>query len=444
MKHDAKNDRMRTAGVISLSALLVPHFFGGSAHAQELELPAESKTAVEATISGARTHLLHLTEGVVLRVQARFEAGATEDAAGTWHVRRGREWVQLPGERVVRAAPESEVIRESRKLARGLGSIEDDPIRHVAYADWMVSQGLHAEALRELDRILSVHPDQAEALSLIERARLPIALPPLPGPSAQGDVREALDAYLLAATRGGPSVREIALARIVEHEEVPGLTDVLTEGLVNRSPKRRAFAAHAMRRLLPGRYPTELLSRALLDASGDVRESAGLALRAADEPELIVPALRALGAQNAAVRKNAIEALATMDYAAAVAPLYTHLVNLKRRVGTPRAPRSHIYVGTQRAIIQDYDVEVASNSAIADPVINVIQDAAVLDAAVVGVTEYVVQTERAATRRALAQLTGASPGNTTAAWESWWKKHGDEWIAAAKSPDRSASVSRVR
>ena len=58
----------------------------------------------------------------------------------------------------------------------------------------------------------------------------------------------------------------------------------------------------------------------------------------------------------------------------------------------------------------------------------VLTEGVVLDAASIGVHES-VPAERAAVRRSLAKLTGANPGNTTAAWRSWWEEHGDEWMA---------------
>jgi len=91
--------------------------------------------------------------------------------------------------------------------------------------------------------------------------------------------------------------------------------------------------------------------------------------------------------------------------------------------------------------VQDFDVEVAQFSAIADPIINVLQEGVVLDAGVQGVHEYVVATERASTRRALSNLTGAKPGNTTAAWKRWWADHGDEWTTGSSPSGPPSSPS---
>ena len=99
--------------------------------------------------------------------------------------------------------------------------------------------------------------------------------------------------------------------------------------------------------------------------------------------------------------------------------------------GENRTPHVHIFNGRQRSYVQDFDVEVAQGQAIADPIINILIEGSVLDVGVVGVSEFQVATERSAVRRALAKLTGANPGDTTAAWQRWWKEHGDEWQAGA-------------
>ena len=71
----------------------------------------------------------------------------------------------------------------------------------------------------------------------------------------------------------------------------------------------------------------------------------------------------------------------------------------------------------------------AGSATIADPIVNILIEGSVLDVGVIGVSEFQVATERSAVRRALAKITGANPGDTTAAWQRWWKEHGDEWQA---------------
>ena len=140
----------------------------------------------------------------------------------------------------------------------------------------------------------------------------------------------------------------------------------------------------------------------------------------------------------AEVRVNAVEALAKMDYREAVEPLYARLVSVASS-GGGGAPHAYIFNGTQHSYVQDFDVEVAQGAAIADPVINILLEGSVLDVAVIGMSEYEVQTERATLRRALSDLTGAHPGDTTAAWQRWWQEHGNEWKAGAAPPKAPTS-----
>jgi len=373
------------------------------------EEPAEPK---------ARTTVLHLDGGTVLRTRAR-------EKDGTWEVLAGGEWKLLPAGLVVRARSERELLDQASELQRGIP--RDDLVRRVALADWLVSEGLYTEALQQLDRVLERDPDQPAALALLARADLPLSLPPVPG--GEGE----LEPFFAAAARMTAAGRETAVQKLAKAPRIAGLRAELGRELVARSPARRAFATLVLRRVFAGSEVEGLLGRAVLDASADVRAGAALALKAAANPLVIEPALRAVDSKNAEVRKNAIEALGTMEYREAVEPLFHHLVSLQSG-GGGRAPHTYIFNGRQRAYVQDFDVEVAQNASIADPIINVLTEGSVLDVAVIGVTEYQVAGERAAVRGALTKLTGANPGETTTAWQRWWEEHGDEWRAGSTSP----------
>jgi len=377
----------------------------------------------------ARTMVLHLRDGAVLREPARETEEGWEVS---WHGTT-RVW---PHELVLRAKSEHELLAQASKMERSLR--RDDDVRRVAYAEWLAGEGLRPEALKQLDRVLERAPDQPDAVALLARVHLPVALPPAPR-----DER-GLEALFVRAGLLTPAGRELALQRLRPGEgldpeqEIPGLRAALAKQLVSRSPGQRAFATLALRRLFPGSEAEGLLGRAVLDSSREVRTGAALALKAYDDPAVIVPVVRAIGSRYAEVRTNAIEALAAMEYREAVEPLYTHLVALQSGGGSG-APRVHIFTGRQRAYVQDYDVEVAQFAAIADPIINTLIEGQVLDVAVIGQTEYVVAGERASVRRALAQLTGAKPGETTTAWQKWWQEHGDEWKAVEAPPKAPTS-----
>ena len=388
--------------------------------------PAAAQEDARAAVAPERTYVLHLTDGGVLRARAR-----TVD--GRWEIQKGIDWVTLPAGAVERAVPERDLVRRAKTLERELRGL--DPVRRVAFAAWLLDQGLRAEALVQLDRVLAADPEHEAARALLGRGEIPVQLPSVDAPAG-------VAALVAVGARSGPVGRELAAQRLMAAPEIPGLRECLLGELVASSPKRRSFATLALRRVMPGQEVRPLLSRAVLDASADVRRGASLALGAVDDPAVIVPVVRVLGSQNPRVRQNAINALGTMRYAAAVEPLYTHLVNLQRGGAAARPPRSNVFVGRQLAYVQDFDVEVAQGQAIADPVINVVTEGAVLEAAVTGVYHYVVQNERAAVRRALTTLTGAAPGNTTAAWKKWWQEHGDEWQARVSPLGPRSSPSR--
>ena len=367
----------------------------------------------------ARTTVLHLEGGAVLRTRAREKDGG-------WEVFAGGEWKLLPAGVVVRARGERELLDQAAELQRALP--KNDLVRRVAYADWLVNEGLYAEALDQIDRVLDREPDSEAALALIARADLPLALPEVPRSEPE------VGAFCAAAARLSAAGREVAVHELADAPQIPGLRAAIARELVAKTPGRRGFATLVLRRMFPGVEAEGLLSRAVLDSSAEVRSSAALALRAADNPLMVAPVLRAVGSKHAEVRKNAIEALGNMEYREAVEPLFLHLVSLQGG-GGGGAPHAFFAHTKQQAYIQDFDVEVAQNAAIADPIINILQEGEVLDAAVIGVTEYVIASERSAVRGALSRLTGANPGETTAAWQKWWKEHGDEWRAATKPPE---------
>ena len=362
-----------------------------------------------------RTTVLQLEGGTVLRAKAR-------ERADGWEVWSGGEWRLVPTGMVRSARSEYELLDQAETLARALP--KGDLVRRVAYADWLVSAGLHVEALEELDRVLERAPDQKDALALLARADIHLALPETPRAEAE------LDAWFAAGARLGCAAREIAVQRLATAPEIPGLRSALARELVARTSGRRSLATLVLRRMFAGAETQGLLSRAVLDSSSEVRASAALALKACGDAAVIAPALRAVDSKHGDVRVNAIEALGTMDYREAVEPLFLHLVALQAG-GENRTPHVHIFNGRQRSYVQDFDVEVAQGQAIADPIINILIEGSVLDVGVVGVSEFQVATERSAVRRALAKLTGANPGDTTAAWQRWWKEHGDEWQAGA-------------
>jgi hypothetical protein len=357
--------------------------------------------------SRTRSRLLHLANGHVLRGPSR----ATDDG---WQVKTGGEWITLPAGQVARVADERDVLAEARKRAAAIE--RDDAAASVQHGRWLAAEGLYAECLKELDRVLGADPDQADALALVAERPVPVALPPLAGER---------EPFFIAISRATAAVREMALHDLARVEDRPGLLADLTAELTARTSGRRDFAALALRRLFPGEQAMALVRRAVLDPVSEVRESASRALRDARNPEVAQPVISALGSSHSLVRRNAARALATMNYAAAVEPL----VKTLQSSSGYRPAASHIFVGRQIAYIQDFDVEVAQAEAIADPAVNVLTEGAVLDARVLGASSA-PSLERSAMYDALGRLTGARVARSAGAWGKWWDEHGANWNAA--------------
>jgi hypothetical protein len=353
--------------------------------------------------------LLHLVDGQILRGKARWNGEAWERLAN------GR-WQAFEVGTVVRATREREVVQRSREL---LSKVKrGDATQRLIAADWMLREGLADEALRELNSILSSEPDHAGTLQLLSKPPVPLAAPGSSSPAPR-------DAVLAAAVRPRV-VQELAIVALGRRADAEAVRTSLSEALASHSPQLRAFGALALRRLRPGDEPKALLGRAVLDSSEQVRVEAARALRDVGEEGVILPVVRALGSTHPTVRGNAAEALGTLGFAAGVEPLVARLGALaapQSGGGSWQAPASHIFVGRQVAYVQDYDVEVAQFSSIADPQINVALEGSVLDVRVVGISESNVALESRRIRTALAKLTGANPGSTNRSWLEWWEQN---------------------
>jgi len=368
-----------------------------------------------------RRRLLALESGRVLRERSR-------QVDGRWEVRRGRDWVPLE-EGVVRARLEKEVLAEARALADQVG--RDDHAQRVTLVRWMLAQGLHSEAVVELNRVLGDDPEHPGALELVRTEFIELDLPDEAdeGPAAE------LKALIKYGATAAPAGREIATQRLAELGERVDLRKLTQAELTTPQPTRRAFATHVARRLFPGEFLRELSSRMILDGSRTVREGAAGALRAADDVAVLGPPINALASASANVRINAIDALGNLGHAAAVEPLVSHLAALQAG-GAPTGTRASMFIGFQTAYVMDYDVEIAQAASIADPIVSVQASGIVFD------VRTTVQMTREIELRTLVanlqKLTGASPGPTPRHWAEWWEENKGVW----RSMDRAQPETR--
>jgi hypothetical protein len=395
--------------------------------------PAQDVELVEAQAESQElTRLLHLQNGEVLRVRARPTA---DDG---WEIQDGRQtWVALPPGYVLRATLERDALADAKRLEHAIatGPRQEQNTRRVSLAAWLSQQGLVSEALSQLDRVLSADADQKQALALIETLapRLDVAAIE----AAMNSESQTL-AILRAASKTTPSLREVALLRLASGGATEELREELRAQLISHSPRLRAAAALALRRIYPGKNlrldeVRELIRRSVLDGSEEVRAEASRALRDTEDPNVAVSAMRALNSNNPRLRENSIQSLGVMGYPAAVEPLVGYLTRIRAAAQAGKSggtSAGSIFIGTQTAYVQDFDVEVANAAAIADPQVNVLIEGAVLDARVIGIYTVSYATEARLVRSALGELTGLRLANTNRAWLDWWEKNQVAW----KSP----------
>ena len=389
--------------------------------------PEASAPAGDPLDGEVRERLLKLRHGPFLR-------GASVKVDGHWEFKQSDRWIALADGVVESTRLEHRVIRELRERESALGR-DAGPEERAQLAEWAFSEGLYREGMAHLDRILERWPDNAEALLLLGDPALPFALPPGTG-DAGADVAEL-------AVYGGRAPRTVQelVVRSMGTMDDELVRAELTRRL--RSPKssERCFAALGLRRLYPeGVALQELLRRSVLDPFEDVRHSAALALRDTGLEGLTLPLVRGLESSSSVIRTHSARSLGVMGFSASVEPLATRLVTLRTAAGGDgwRAPASNIFVGRQISFVQDFDTEIATNAAIAKPVIGVIQEGATLDVRVHGMSggtggsgglSYSHNTETKAIRRALASITGEELRDTNTAWRDWWEASGRDWLS---------------
>ncbi len=284
---------------------------------------------------------------------------------------------------------------------------------HAALGGWCVTRGYLTGAVMAYDRALGIDPAEPAARAAARALAPSFRLVDNPYASQDGRRRlaEEVDLLVRALGEAGP-FRGLLVA-----EQLSGHPADLTAQPLRRLAESGADGARllAIPLLAPRAAETEtrrfLATRALRDASAPVRQAAVRALMAPNtEPAgIFVRAFRR--SSDGIVRVRAIEALGELRDPKTVPFLITAIS------GAAGAPRNHISVTRQTAYVKDYDVEVAQGAVIADPIVDVVQSGVILDVAVIAITLE----ERRACLAALRRITGASPGDSAAAWRGWYR-----------------------
>lgn len=192
----------------------------------------------------------------------------------------------------------------------------------------------------------------------------------------------------------------------------------LARALRCRPTSLRIYAAEQLGRLGDPLGVPALLKRSVDDPEPAVRRAAALALREIGEPSSVHPLGRALESRYAEVRARAAEALAVLGDELAMPYI---LVKWEKRSGDfPRAYFSNL---RQISYIQDFDVEVAQTSFIADPIVGTLQEG-VVQAVKIEATEQTFTTlEQPAYVQAMKDLSAQDFGSDLGAWVRWWKEN---------------------
>jgi hypothetical protein len=370
--------------------------------------------------------IFHLANGQAIRVVAR-------EVDGGWEYQSKGQWKKLHAGQVARVELESEALQAFGR-ARDAANLKK-PEHRLELARLAFDHGLVQEGVEQLEFVLRNEPDRKEALDLLG-SRWLMSVPSLDVPPEELGKAKA---ELLRFGAGAPAaVRELAVKELAKLPADETLRADLEKELRSSVDARRSFAALALRRLMPGESLKPLLMHAVLDPSEDVRRGSSRALALANDPVVIAPVVKALNSLNGNTRMRAAEALGNMGYPAALEPLMNRMAAVSAQgAGGDRIPHSHIFVGSQRAYIQDFDVEVAQFQAVADPQINTLIEGMVTDAAVSGELVISSAVESVVLRRAAGNLVGQAVGDSNREWLRWWEQNKHKWLPGSRGEPRT-------
>ena len=226
--------------------------------------------------------------------------------------------------------------------------------------------------------------------------------------------RIASNAALKKTWNPDPAVRGRAMKSIEALDAKYRLRPLSIAARVNRLDVRQravdGLATLGTEDTLPALY-----KRAIFDQDEAIRKAAAEAIKAVDAEGKLGPFVRALNSPFTKVRTHAVNAMEVLADSHAVGPLI-------RRYQLVGGSGQRVYISnvTQISFIQDFDVEVAQTSFIADPVIGVIQEGLTLDIRVLSTVGEIEVYERPALSSALSSLTGKNLGDDPKAWGEWY------------------------
>lgn len=275
-----------------------------------------------------------------------------------------------------------------------------------AAASLAASKGLWTEARARLEAVLALDPDHAGARALAASWADAFRLNPWESEQGSGARKAVEDWFELRASDW------VGAAMAVRKAEGRGSDLLLRPALKafkSEKPSARWAAAQILAALKFDSERIKPLYRAsLVDRSAPVRRESVRALRATNDAVFARLFARNLAHPSQEVRMTAGEALGELGMKDAIEPLLAAAAG-----DPPRPPRSHVAVTNQVAYVKDYDVEVAQGAVIADPIVDVVQEGAILDVGIVA-----INIERHVYYTALRRITGLRLGDDLNAWRS--------------------------
>lgn len=364
-----------------------------------------------------------MADGTVVRGRARYRAGI-------WEIASPAGW-QAVVSAVLRQRLESAALLEARALERSLQGIPPGDARWVEFLCWLHRQGLRSECADSMAEALEFDPDDSRLLKLIGQLRFELNLN---DSLVEGSAAWQRD-LIQRGARGDALQRELASRSLLALSDRPGFAAFLQSLLQDPSASRRRFGLLLERRRSGGESWRLFARSALLDPASSVREEAALGLRSFGDARVLGPMIAGLESKYSVVRRNAAAAMGAMGYPAAVEPLLMRLAAL----GSGGGPRSNISILTQRAVLFDFDVEVAAGASIADPQIVPVTEGVVLDVRVSSSLEVVVS-EAPSVRSALEKLTDGKR-RSVQGWKKWWESNRSKWAMDQHLPEAPRKAS---
>ncbi|MEQ8764987.1 MAG: HEAT repeat domain-containing protein [Planctomycetota bacterium] len=317
----------------------------------------------------------------------------------------------------------AQLLKTYRQIRRQFSEQED--VARFRLVRWCGDRGLWREMFEEADLVLDADPNHEETIQILEQVA---AEAELESDRVSASPEARVRAFLKIIRDGRSKARAVVAASKIDTVPGPERREPLIKALGDRDTTVRMTAVRALGRLggEDARFP--LVRVQLADPVEDIRTAAFEAVEGlfSQDPDMIKPYLAALNSKMPSVRARAATALGALNAPAAIPAIIKSFA----QSSSSRAPRQHIFVGSQQALVTDFDPEIAQSAIIADPIVSVVESGVLLDVAVLGVERQVTIEEIAVYRKVLPRLAGVDAGERASDWVAWWNGDGHKDIAA--------------